>query len=66
MRRQPSADCQNDAILAGSPVSMHKHWIRIPILRLWLTASALSNGFAARLVAGINVLAAMRYVVDRQ
>ena len=31
VRRQPSAASQKLAILAGSAVSMHKHWMRIPM-----------------------------------
>jgi hypothetical protein len=36
VRRQPSADSQKLAILAGSAVSMHKHWTRYqPGSRFW-------------------------------
>ena len=48
VRRQPSADSQKSAILAGSAVSMHKHWMRIPTCRSCPDERAASNDFEAQ------------------
>lgn len=48
--RQPSADCQKEAILAGSPVSMHRRWMGISMRGLCLAGTALSSDFVARCV----------------